>query len=497
MHLYNKTLMPSTSVVGCLLLDSQLIVATHHQLKVYSLSLQLISTVSVPETITHLLRLGSAIVLVTSSRIIELSDPVLQVETETAILARTNGASILGVYSSVGLFQVYTAGVSFQTRLDTLDIVDFVFISENVIAVLAQDAREHKVVSSYALMDRDLVQTPGSSNGVRVDSTALFLMPLSLPAESDWSVSPKVTDEANADNASTQKSMPINGFIVVGQATVGVYMANATKPSHTLPVTPTIFKAYCQIDAHRYILADMACKLYILVVERDSITSALKLKFDVLGDTGTQASVVCYCGDGMVFVGSHFGDSKLVRLIADGQADIDDMDHDHEVDSSKDSGLVRTLSTIEGLAPITDMCLLESCVDKQLQPALQQQQQQTLVTCCGAYASGSLKIVRSGIGIAPFATMDMDQLGGVWSLKSHSNTEFDSVLVLGFADQTRVLHMKDSDDGQMQGALDEWSRPDCGIIQDQATLSCSNVHGDSVVQVISSDVDHSQSRSLA
>jgi DNA damage-binding protein 1 len=153
-------------------------------------------------------------------------------------------------------------------------------------------------------------------------------------------------------------------------------------------------------------------------------------------------------GDGLLFVGSHFGDSQLIRLHPD----------------AGDGQLLSVQHTLESLAPITDFCLLD--FDKQ---------QGSLVACCGANQQGSLKIVRNGIGIATVASMEMEQLNRVWSLKASDTADNHTHLVCGFTYQTRILSMN-------EGMLQE-NEAVSGFELGCPTLECANMQGGLIAQV--------------
>jgi DNA damage-binding protein 1 len=75
-----------------------------------------------------------------------------------------------------------------------------------------------------------------------------------------------------------------------------------------------------------------------------------------------------------VFVGSAYGDSQLIKLTS-------------VPDESGSS--VEVLDTHMNIGPVLDMCVVAS----------ERQGQCHVVTCSGAYKDGSLRVIRSGIGI--------------------------------------------------------------------------------------------------
>lgn len=64
-----------------------------------------------------------------------------------------------------------------------------------------------------------------------------------------------------------------------------------------------------------------------------------------------------------------------------------------------------------------------------------------MVACSGAFKHGSLRIIRSGIGINEQASIDLPGIKGIWSLRSPSDKLHDKYIILSFVGETRVLAM--------------------------------------------------------
>ena len=75
----------------------------------------------------------------------------------------------------------------------------------------------------------------------------------------------------------------------------------------------TQFVSWTQVDNQRWLLADDFGKLYLLMllIERGDEVTGWKL--DVIGQT-SRASVLVYLDGGYMFVGSHQGDSQVVKI---------------------------------------------------------------------------------------------------------------------------------------------------------------------------------------
>ena len=97
------------------------------------------------------------------------------------------------------------------------------------------------------------------------------------------------------------------------------------------------------------------------------------LVVELIGETSV-ASTVSYVDNGFVFVGSVFADSQLVKLLEE---------------PGPSGSFLKVVEPYESLGPIVDFCVMD----------LDRQGQCQVVTCSGAASNGSLRVVRSGIGI--------------------------------------------------------------------------------------------------
>ena len=73
-------------------------------------------------------------------------------------------------------------------------------------------------------------------------------------------------------------------------------------------------------NGSRYLLGDMAGRLFMLLLEReekmDGTVSVKDLKVELLGET-TIAESITYLDNGVVYIGSRLGDSQLVKVRVD------------------------------------------------------------------------------------------------------------------------------------------------------------------------------------
>ncbi|CAD7703040.1 unnamed protein product, partial [Ostreobium quekettii] len=316
---------------------------------------------------------------------------------------------------------------AFNVRLEELHVLDLCFMEgypRPTIAVMYEDTKNARHIRTYEIniKEKDLQEGPWSQNNI--DNGAEMMIPV-----------PKAT----------------GGVIVLGESMI-TYFGTGAQPHKTIAVQETTFRAYGRIDedGSRYLLGDYLGRMYLLVLAHDG-ENVLGLKLQQLGRTPA-ASSLSYLDSGVVFVGSRFGDSQLVKL------------HSAPVNGSPDN-YIELLDTFTNLGPIIDFCVVD----------LDRQGQCQVVTCSGTFLEGSLRIIRSGIGITEQATIELPGIKGLWSLKKTIEDEYDMFLVLTFVNETRILAINDDEE------LDEACIP--GFDSDAQTLYCGNVIHGQLLQV--------------
>ncbi|MQL89140.1 hypothetical protein Taro_021718 [Colocasia esculenta] len=267
-------------------------------------------------------------------------------------------------------------------------------------------------------------------------------------AEGPW-------QQANVDNGAgllIPVPMPLGGVIIIGEETIVYCSATAFK---AIPTKPSITRAYGRVDADgsRYLLSDNSGVLRLLVIthEKERVTG---LRIEHLGETSV-ASTISYLDNAVVYVGSSYGDSQLIKL---------------NMQPDAKGSYVEVLERYVNLGPIVDFCVVD----------LERQGQGQVVTCSGAYKDGSLRIVRNGIGINEQASVELQGIKGLWSLRSFTNDPHDTFLVVSFISETRILAMN-SDDELEETEIE-------GFYAQAQTLFCQNAIHDQLVQVTAGSV---------
>ncbi|KAJ0080763.1 hypothetical protein Patl1_11217 [Pistacia atlantica] len=307
---------------------------------------------------------------------------------------------LIGLHLYDGLFKVIPFDSkgqlkeAFNIRLEELQVLDIKFLygcSRPTIVVLYQDNKDARHVKTYevALKDKDFAEGPWSQNNL--DNGADLLIPV---------------------------PPPLCGVLIIGEETIVYCSANTFK---AIPIRPSITKAYGRVDADgsRYLLGDHAGLLHLLVIthEKEKVTG---LKIELLGETSI-ASTISYLDNAFVYIGSSYGDSQLIKL---------------NLQPDAKGSYVEVLERYVNLGPIVDFCVVD----------LERQGQGQVVTCSGAYKDGSLRIVRNGIGINEQASVELQGIKGMWSLRSSTDDPFDTFLVVSFISETRILAMNLEDE---------------------------------------------------
>ncbi|KAK0579707.1 hypothetical protein LWI29_030159 [Acer saccharum] len=341
---------------------------------------------------------------------------------------------LIGLHLYDGLFKVIPFDnkgqlkEAFNIRLEELQVLDIKFLygcSKPTIVVLYQDNKDARHVKTYevALKDKDFVEGPWTQNNL--DNGADLLIPV---------------------------PPPLCGVLIIGEETIVYCSANAFK---AIPIRPSITKAYGRVDADgsRYLLGDHAGLLHLLVIthEKEKVTG---LKIELLGDTSI-ASTISYLDNAVVYIGSSYGDSQLIKL---------------NLQPDAKGSYVEVLERYVNLGPIVDFCVVD----------LERQGQGQVVTCSGAYKDGSLRIVRNGIGINEQASVELQGIKGMWSLRSSTDDPFDTFLVVSFISETRILAMN------LEDELEETEIE--GFCSQAQTLFCHDAVYNQLVQVTSSSV---------
>ncbi|RVD84441.1 uncharacterized protein DFL_006190 [Arthrobotrys flagrans] len=249
---------------------------------------------------------------------------------------------------------------------------------------------------------------------------------------------------------------PTGGILVIGEQMVSYFHPERTAPMKKPLHEPTSFVTYGKVDSGRYLLSDELGHLYLLLLVIEN-SKLINMRIENLGEV-CQARTIVYLDNGYVFLGSHFGDSTLVKI------------------SSK-SPRIEIVHSLPNLAPISDFIVLGTEVGGE--EIHQYSAGQTMIlTCSGGFYDGGLRSVRSGVGIQDVGLLgEMSGVQNMWALKrTVLDDGFDDTLLFSFAHETRAFSF--GTDGEVE-EVETFGN----FFLDTTTLVAGNVGVDKLVQV--------------
>ena len=256
-------------------------------------------------------------------------------------------------------------------------------------------------------------------------------------------------------------SHPWGGFLILGERSICYTDSDLTKLiKQGLDDEATIWTCWTRVDDVRWLLADDYGHLYFLMISTaDGQVDGWRL--ESVG-TASKASCLVYLEEGYVFVGSHAGNSQIVRIIEGG---------------------VEVMQEFDNIAPILDFSIMDLGRGSEGAQATEfSTGQARIVTASGAWQDGSIRSVRSGVGMEELGSVgDFNLITDLWALKSASAGEFDDILLTTFAEQTRIFQF-DAD-----GTIEEVSEFS-GLELQEPTLLASNQPEGKLLQVHESGI---------
>jgi len=253
------------------------------------------------------------------------------------------------------------------------------------------------------------------------------------------------------------------GLLIIGETSM-TYYDEASNETTTQPLDEaTIFVAWTQIDEQRFVLADEYGRLYLLMLVLDGRQRAVAdWKMEQIGQT-SRASTLVYLDAGHIFLGSHQGDSQVIRI---------------------QEGGMEVVQTFSNIAPVLDFTIMDMASRAaEGQTNEFSSGQARIVTGSGAWNDGSLRSVRSGVGLEELGLLggDMQHVTNMFSLKSHPSVEFFDTLVVTFINESRIFRF--SSDGEVEEVSDY-----IGFSLLEQTLLASNLSNGQLLQVTTSTI---------
>ncbi|KAK3071642.1 hypothetical protein LTS18_014818, partial [Coniosporium uncinatum] len=184
-------------------------------------------------------------------------------------------------------------------------------------------------------------------------------------------------------------------------------------------------------------------------------------KMEQIGQT-SRASALVYLDAGHIFLGSHQGDSQVIRI------------------QEADMEVVQTFSNIAPILDFTIMDMASRAAEGQTNEFSSGQAR--IVAGSGAWNDGSLRSVRSGVGLEELGLLgDMQHVTNMFSLKSSLSADYFDTLVVTFINESRVFRF--SPDGEVEEVSNY-----VGFSLLEQTLLASNLSNGQLLQVTASTV---------
>ncbi|KAJ9138437.1 DNA damage-binding protein 1a [Pleurostoma richardsiae] len=278
---------------------------------------------------------------------------------------------------------------------------------------------------------------------------------------------PKVEEEHKRHNVRnpTAATAHLGGLIVVGETRL-IYIDEVTRQQvETILKEASIFVAWAPYDERHYFLADDYGKMHLLTIHTEGVI-VTDMEVVHIGRT-SRASCLVYLGNNMLFVGSHYGDSQLWRV-------------DFGNEASQYLQLVQVLPNISPVLDFEVMDMGNREGDSQLGNEYSSGQAR-LVTGSGVHRDGSLRSVRSGVGLEDIGILgDLKDVRGLFPIGSGCSGKVDT-LVVSFVTETRVFRFDPTGDIE---EVEDFK----GFKLGQQTLAARNVPNARLLQVTTAGV---------
>lgn len=248
-----------------------------------------------------------------------------------------------------------------------------------------------------------------------------------------------------------------DGLLILAETSITYFKDGQTRVEPLEEAS--IFVAWTAIDAQRFLLADDYGRLYLLMLMLDSRDRVTGWKLDVIGHT-SRASVLVYLGGGLVYVGSHQGDSQVVSI----------QERSMEV-----------MQTLPNIAPILDFAIMDmGSRAGESQTNEYSSGQARIVTGSGAFQDGSLRSVRSGVGMEELGLLlQAKHITDLFALSSTTAKGRNDLLLVSFVEETRLFRFQDD------GEIEEQSEMD-GLALSEGTTLAANLGGSHLIQITAS-----------
>jgi len=303
------------------------------------------------------------------------------------LLAINASLNIIAIHVSIGLIELIGFDVRgpkdiyfkkpSRVKISELEIYDLGYI----------DALDRQAVPTLAVLHKMPLKLP------QVKTYRICEHKNSQCLEPAGYTMSEISDDANII---TRVGLPRGGFLVIGSKKI-VYTNPTSNVHRQLVIVPAFFTCISPIDSDgfRFLLGASSGDLHILLLLPGGQSNLVNgLRLEKLGKLPTIASCLTHIDDGIVYVGSQYGDSILIKLCSDPMTSF------REPNGSIIQQYFQVLETYQSLAPINDVCILS-------QSKLNRQDQ--FVVATGVAHAGALRVISSGIEAVPLLQADIEE----------------------------------------------------------------------------------------
>lgn len=250
-----------------------------------------------------------------------------------------------------------------------------------------------------------------------------------------------------------------DGLLILAETSI-TYVDDVNRGYLSFPLKEaTQFVAWAQVDNQRWLIADDSGKLYLLMLLLENEGEVTGWKLDAIGHT-SRASVLVYLDSGYVLVGSHQGDSQIIKIQEQG---------------------IEVVQTISNIAPILDFTIMDmGNRSGEGQTNEYSSGQARIVTGSGAFQDGSLRSVRSGVGLEEQGLLEeIYHATDLFALRSSDTSANVDLLVVSFVGETKLLQFQA--DGEVEEKAEYKS-----LILSESTLLAADLSNGRLLQVTAS-----------
>jgi len=272
---------------------------------------------------------------------------------------------------------------------------------------------------------------------------------------------PKGEEDGKRYNVRNQAALKaqLGGVLIVGETRI-LYLDDESKARVEYSLREAaIFCAWERIDDLHYLLGDDYGVLHVLEVLVDGAV-VVGMNTRQIG-RASKAETIISLGNGFYYIGSHSGNSQFLQISIE----------------PEDSN-AKLLQTFDNIAPILDFEVMDmGGRDGEAQVNEYSSGQARLVTGSGVFESGTLRSVRSGVGLEDVGDLSqMEGIRGVFALTSGSTSTAKDTILASFLTESRIFRF--DSEGGIEEVEEFW-----GLSQDVETLLTTNISRGLILQV--------------